>query len=60
MTNLIYQGKIIRHFWGKLIRQSTIRHFPKTSGLQNVTWGGAVLVNISNNITFFHSVKRIE
>ena len=23
MTNLIYQGKIIRQFWGKLIRQST-------------------------------------
>ena len=27
--------------------------------LQYVTWGGS-LVNISNNITFFHSVKRIE
>ncbi len=25
MTNLIYQGKIIRQFWGKLIRQSTIK-----------------------------------
>ena len=24
MTNLIYQGKINRQFWGKLIRQSTI------------------------------------
>ena len=23
MTNLIYQGKINRQFWGKLIRQST-------------------------------------
>ena len=23
MTNLIYQGKITRQFWGKLIRQST-------------------------------------
>ena len=23
MTNIIYQGKIIRQFWGKLIRQST-------------------------------------
>lgn len=23
MTNLFFQGKIIRQFWGKLIRQST-------------------------------------
>ena len=30
--------KINRQFWGKLIRQSL-----KTSGLQYVTWGGAVL-----------------
>ena len=30
MTNLIYQGKIIRHF-------------SKTSGLQCVTWGGGKL-----------------
>ena len=29
MTNLIYQGKIIRHF-------------SKTSGLQCVTWGGGL------------------
>ena len=28
--------------------------------LQYVTWGGGSLVNISNIITFFHSVKRIE
>ena len=55
MANLVYQGKINRQFWGKLIR-----HFSKTSGLQCVTWGGGSLVNISNNITFFHSVKRIE
>ena len=39
MANLIYQGKIIRQFWGKLIRQST-RHFSKTLGSQYVTWGG--------------------
>ena len=25
MTNFNFQGKIIRHFWGKLIRQSTMR-----------------------------------
>ena len=35
MASLIYQGKINRQFWGKLIRQSL-----KTSGLQYVTWGG--------------------
>ena len=40
MTNLIYQGKIIRQFWGKIIRQST-RNMRK-SCLQYVTWGGAV------------------
>ena len=33
MTNLIYQGKIIR--------QST-RHFFTSARLQYVTWGGAV------------------
>ena len=49
MANLIYQGKINRQFWGKLIR-----HFSKTSGLQLVTWGGAFNPNISNKITFFH------
>ena len=39
MANSIYQGKINRQFWGKLIR-----HFSKTSGLQFVTWGGAVFM----------------
>ncbi len=24
MTNFNFQGKLIRHFWGKLIRQSTL------------------------------------
>ena len=42
MTNLFFQGKIIRQFWGKLIRQSTHCHFSKTLGLLNVIWGGAV------------------
>ena len=55
MAYLVYQGKINRQFQGKINR-----HFSKVTCLQNVTWGGAVLVNISNNITFFHSVKRIE
>ena len=40
MANLFFQGKLIRQFWGKLIRQSTIRHFSKTLGLLNVIWGG--------------------
>ena len=39
MANSIYQGKTNRQFWGKLIRQSL-----KTSGLQYVTWGGAVFI----------------
>ena len=37
MTNLIYQGKINRQFWGKLIR-----HFSNTLGLLYVTWGGGL------------------
>ena len=41
MTNLIYQGKINRQFWGKLIR-----HFSKALDLQYVTWGGGSLVVI--------------
>ena len=52
MTNLIYQGKINRQFWGKLIR-----HFSKTSGLQCVTWGGCLIYQngiLGNKITFFH------
>ncbi len=43
------------NFWGKIIR-----HFSKILCLQCVIWGGGALVNISNRITFFHSVKRIE
>ena len=42
MTNFNFQGKIIRHFWGKLIRQSTrkkVRDMRKLC-LQYVTWGG--------------------
>ena len=45
MTNFNFQGKIIRHFWGKLIRQSTrkkVRNMRK-SCLQYVTWGGQFL-----------------
>ena len=57
MAYLVYQGKINRQFWGKLIR-----HFSKTSGLQFVTWGAVFILKhkrqftcrLSNNITFFH------
>ena len=59
MTNLIYQGKINRQFWGKLIRQSTGKNMILKC-LQYVTWGGAFNPNLSNIITFFHSVRRIE
>ena len=40
MANLFFQGKLIRQFWGKLIRQSTI--ICTNICLQYVTWGGAV------------------
>ena len=51
MTNLIYYGKIIR--------QSTIRHFSNIL-LQYVPCGGQFSKYLSNKITFFHSVRRIE
>ena len=50
MTNLIYQGKI-----NCQSRTST--------GLLNVTWGGGLDYHngsLSNIVTFFRSVKRIE
>ena len=56
MANSIYQGKIIRQFWGKIIRQSTrkkVKNMEKIC-LQFVTWGGVVSKYISNKITFFH------
>ena len=43
MTNFNFQGKIIRHFWGKLIRQSTMRKINTSIRLQYVTWGGVRL-----------------
>ena len=39
MANFNFQGKIIRQFWGNLIRQSTV--VMGTLFLQKVTWGGA-------------------
>ena len=62
MASLIYQGKINRQFWGKLIRQSTRKKVKNMRRLclQYVTWGGAFNHNLSNKITFFHNVRRIE
>ena len=39
MINVIYQGKISGQLQGKLIC-----HFYETSGLQNVTWGGGLIL----------------
>ena len=39
MTNFNFQGKIIRHFWGKLIRQST---YEKTSVYKMLPGGGGI------------------
>ena len=54
MANFNFQGKIIRQFWGKIIRQSTV----SATGLQFVTWGGCLYSFcyslLSNIITFFH------
>ena len=38
MTNLIYQGKINRQFWGKLIRQSTIRLIKVPFKIKRADW----------------------
>ncbi len=47
--------KINRQFQGKIIR-----HFSKISCLLCVTWGGRFNKYLSNKITFFHNVLRIE
>ena len=59
MANLFFQGKLIRQFWGKINRQSTGKNMRRIC-LQNVTWGGQFSKYLSNKITFFCSVKRIE
>ena len=47
MTNLFFQGKIIRQFWGKLIRQSTERgYIVMDKYIINATWGGGSFINI--------------
>ena len=51
MANFNFQGKIIRQFWGKIIRQSTcIYHWFTICYLG----GGQFRYNLSNIITFFH------
>ena len=47
MTNFNFQGKIIRHFWGKLIRQSTYFIFEIVGyyKFKINTWGGSLLVD---------------
>ena len=35
MANLFFQGKLIRQFWGKIIRQTS-------ACLQYVIWGGGL------------------
>ena len=55
MTNFNFQGKIIRQFWGKLIRQSTI--FLKFR-VYNLLPGGGQFS--SSLVTFFHYVTKRE
>ena len=48
MINLISQGKIIRQFWDKIIRHSTIRNRKKwikmnTTKLTKCKFGGGVI-----------------
>ena len=54
MANFNFQGKIIRQFWGKLIRQSTLTP-SKTSGLQLVTGGVFILLSL---YSVLFSVKK--
>ena len=56
MTNFNFQGKIIRHFWGKLIRQSTVKKWENY--VYNMLLGVGQFN--SNLVTFFHSARRIE
>ena len=61
MTNLVYQGKINRQFWDKLIRQSTRCTKIILAPVYNLLPGGGQFSKyLSNKITFFCSVKRIE
>lgn len=55
MMKDVLEEKINRQLQGKLIR-----HFSKASGLLCVIWGGQFNSKLSNIITFFCSVNRIE
>ena len=62
MANLFFQGKLIRQFWGKINRQSTKRctKFILAPVYNVLPGGGQFSKYLSNKITFFCSVKRIE
>ncbi len=51
MANLIYQGKINRQFWGKIMKKLCSQY---------VTPGGCLNYQNGSLITFFHNVRRIE
>ena len=58
MTNFNFQGKIIRHFWGKLIRQSTrsVMFYEEVVFIKCYLGGCLIYQNgiLGNKITFFH------
>ena len=56
MANFNFQGKIIRQFWGKLIRQSTI--FMKLQVYKMLPGGGQFRHRNSKIVTFFRCVIR--
>ena len=52
MDNLFFQGKLIRQFWGKIIRQSTFDE--KDLFTNGYLGGGQFSKNLSKIFTFFH------
>ena len=52
MTDLFYQGKLIRQFWGKIIRQSTKKgdFFDEKNTCEHMSGGGAVFKNLKKII----------
>lgn len=48
MTDLFYQGKLIRQFWGKIIRQSTDRRvkFNEKNTNEHMSGGGGQFLKI--------------
>ena len=58
MTNLIYQGKINRQFWGKLIRQSTSIYSKKYGDLCQES--GHILEGVFINLDCFQTELEIK